>query len=99
MQADVKGSQKSQNAEKVNECDNDVKKLYNLVNHLMGRNLGHPLSRLRKQPGACKWVCWFLYGENQGNYGQPRSTPNIWSTSNSKSIHVQTWAGYQKQKL
>ena len=27
-------------AEKVNECDNNVKKLYNLVNHLMGGNLG-----------------------------------------------------------
>ena len=29
-------------AEKVNRCDNDVKKLYNLVNHLMGRNLDYP---------------------------------------------------------
>ena len=29
-------------AEKVNECDNDVNKLYNLVNHLMGRNLDSP---------------------------------------------------------
>ena len=29
-------------AEKVNECDNDVKKLYNLVNHLMGRNQDYP---------------------------------------------------------
>ena len=29
-------------AEKVNECDNDVKKLYNLVKHLMGRNLDSP---------------------------------------------------------
>ena len=31
-------------AEKVNECDNDVKKLYNLVNHLMGSNLDSPFS-------------------------------------------------------
>ena len=29
-------------AEKVNECNNDVKKLYNLVNNLMGRNPDFP---------------------------------------------------------
>ena len=29
-------------AEKVNECDNDVKKLCNLVKHLIGRNLDSP---------------------------------------------------------
>ena len=31
-------------AEKVNECNNNVKKLYNLINHLMGRNLDSPFS-------------------------------------------------------
>ena len=54
-------------AEKVNEYDNNVKKLYVLVNHLTDRNLDSPFPDLESNEMLANEFGGFLYGENQEN--------------------------------
>ena len=61
----LREDRRAQIAEKVNKCDNNVKKLYIVVKSSHEQEPRIPLSALRKQRDACKWVFWYLYGENQ----------------------------------